>query len=561
LDLGGGNQNIVSIIRYCPRLNWNGRMVSGVFQGANTADFSDAVNLCTVGYAPPEGSLTTITLTNQTIFRYVRYLSPADGWCNVAEVQFYGGTNPPAPANVMASPDSNQIIISWNTTADATYNVMRSTNSGGPYVVIATNLSATAFTDFDLISGQVYYYVVQAMNPVGLMSMNSAEVNAVPNGTPSVPDGLRAWAGTNQTIELTWNATLNTSGYLVKRSLVSGGPYSAIASLTEPDFTDTGLANGVTYHYVVSAKNAQGESFNSSEVTATPGGIAAWIRAADPVGYWPLNEVVGTNAADISGNGLNGIYQPQVTLNAPGVPNPPYFGVPPGDSASSFNGQLNSWVSLPALNLNSASVTFTAWLYPTAIAQSGATGLIFCRDGLGTVSGFDYNPAGTQLGYTWNNDGGTYGWNSGLTPPAWQWSFVALVVTPTNATIYLYNTNNQTSARVIHAHAPSAFAGETRIGNDSYDSRRTFNGSLAHVAIYNRALAPNEIAALYQAGAGFFDDPALVNTWDGRQLTLSWPFGGSLLQATNLSGPWSTNLSAPPITIMPNQPQMFYRLK
>jgi fibronectin type 3 domain-containing protein len=56
----------------------------------------------------------------------------------------------------------------------------------------------------------------------------------------------------------------------VKRAAVSGGPYSVIASPTSTSYTDTGLANGTTYYYVVSAVNSLGESAASSKVSATP---------------------------------------------------------------------------------------------------------------------------------------------------------------------------------------------------------------------------------------------------------------------------------------------------
>ncbi|MDB6113040.1 MAG: hypothetical protein JWR69_4790, partial [Pedosphaera sp.] len=90
LDLGAGNQKAVTTLRYCPRANWSPRMFVGLFQGANAADFSDAVVFHVVGYTPPEGMFTTTALTNRAAFRYLRYYSPANGSCNVSEIQFYG---------------------------------------------------------------------------------------------------------------------------------------------------------------------------------------------------------------------------------------------------------------------------------------------------------------------------------------------------------------------------------------------------------------------------------------------------------------------------------------
>jgi hypothetical protein len=56
--------------------------------------------------------------------------------------------------------------------------------------------------------------------------------------------------------------------------------------------------------------------------------------------------------------------------------------------------------------------------------------------------------------------------------------------------------------------------------------------------------------------------PSITNRWDGSQLTLSWPGGSELLEATNVTGPWSTNTSASsPLMITPSEPQKFYRLQ
>jgi hypothetical protein len=62
--------------------------------------------------------------------------------------------------------------------------------------------------------------------------------------------------------------------------------------------------------------------------------------------------------------------------------------------------------------------------------------------------------------------------------------------------------------------------------------------------------------------AGQPNNIILTNSWDGNQLKLSWPGGGALLEATNVSGPWTTNAgAASPFSIAPGQPQKFYRVR
>ena len=90
LDFGVGVSNVITQINYCPRSGYESRMVGGVFQGANQANFSDAVTLRTVAAQPVAGAFTSASITNATAFRYVRYLSPNGGYGNVAELEFYG---------------------------------------------------------------------------------------------------------------------------------------------------------------------------------------------------------------------------------------------------------------------------------------------------------------------------------------------------------------------------------------------------------------------------------------------------------------------------------------
>ena len=85
---------------------------------------------------------------------------------------------------------------------------------------------------------------------------------------PSTPK-LIARAG-HASADLAWTSALGATNYHVKRSVSSGGPYTHIATVSSAFFPDTGLTNGTTYHYVVAAVNASGQSADSPEAIATP---------------------------------------------------------------------------------------------------------------------------------------------------------------------------------------------------------------------------------------------------------------------------------------------------
>ena len=95
----------------------------------------------------------------------------------------------------------------------------------------------------------------------------------IPSGNtlspPPAPTGLAAMVGSG-TVTLSWSASAGATGYTVKRSAASGGPYAAIASPTTTNYGDNGVTNGTTYFYVVSATNSAGSSVNSAELAATP---------------------------------------------------------------------------------------------------------------------------------------------------------------------------------------------------------------------------------------------------------------------------------------------------
>lgn len=111
--------------------------------------------------------------------------------------------------------------------------------------------------------------------------------NLVNNGTiynlPAAPTGLAATAGSTQ-VALSWSAVSGASGYVVKQSVFAGGPYTTIATPAGTSHTATGLTNGMTYYFTVSATNPAGEGSTSTEVSATPLSALPAPRLATDIG-------------------------------------------------------------------------------------------------------------------------------------------------------------------------------------------------------------------------------------------------------------------------------------
>ena len=87
------------------------------------------------------------------------------------------------------------------------------------------------------------------------------------------------------------------------------------------------------------------------------------------------------------------------------------------------------------------------------------------------------------------------------------------------------------------------------------------SGSFSDVAFFGQVLPANQISTLYTAANGFFSNITLANQWDGTNLVLGWPANGKLLEATNITGPWTTNASIPPLAVPLDQPQKYYRVQ
>jgi hypothetical protein len=80
---------------------WRTRMYNGVFEGANKPDFSDAQVLHVIKEV---NSFNTVKITNSNKYRYIRYVSPDNGSCNVAEIKFFGKSHEELKGAIISTP-------------------------------------------------------------------------------------------------------------------------------------------------------------------------------------------------------------------------------------------------------------------------------------------------------------------------------------------------------------------------------------------------------------------------------------------------------------------------
>ena len=88
LDLG--EKHVITKVGYSPRKTQGGRVELAVIEGANEPDFSDALPIYMIKSAASEGVIHYGQVDCSRGFRYVRYVSPYDVRCNLAELEFHG---------------------------------------------------------------------------------------------------------------------------------------------------------------------------------------------------------------------------------------------------------------------------------------------------------------------------------------------------------------------------------------------------------------------------------------------------------------------------------------
>jgi len=325
---------------------------------------------------------------------------------------------------------------------------------------------------------------------------------------------------------------------------------STASALTIPDLQ---AANAGTYTCLISNQYGTITSEPLDLTVVTPNQYQQAIVTLGAVGYWPLNESSGTTAYDLVG-GFNGTYTGGYDLGQSGPPNG-FFGA---STAAAFDG-TSGYVDIPgaAFNITNA-ITVTAWV--DLLSAPGFDGLFGHGDNSWRMS---FNPNGQPGG----NDGAAQ--NDATDPVAapglndgnWHmvtYSYSGMPGQNNNGSLYVDGV--VVANNTIITNVPGSNLDVWIAGSPDYGTARLLPAYIANAAIFNEALTAAQVQGLYN-GTAVAGPQKLSITRSGGNIVLTWQ-AGTLLQATSLTGPWTTNSAAASgYTVPATNTSQFFRLQ
>ncbi len=243
---------------------------------------------------------------------------------------------PGQPTGLTATPGDSKVTLSWGAPGSdggapvTGYGIRQGTRPGGESdaPVRGSPVGGTSTTVTGLANGTTYYFTVTAANSVG-PGPASAEVLATPRAAPGAVGGLTTIAGDGQVI-VSWNAPVSSGGLPVTGYRLYAGTSADFSGktplipLTGTAATVTGLVNGTTYYFEVTAVNGAGDGPGSeteavpvttpeapTKLTATPGKskmALSWTAPASDGGTGIINYIVseGTSPGGETGEQVSG---------------------------------------------------------------------------------------------------------------------------------------------------------------------------------------------------------------------------------------------------------------
>ena len=402
-----------------------------------------------------------------------------------------------------------------NTSFPMTYQWLSNSVALDPTATNATLVlsgTTTNFTaDYSLVAANSYGMVTSAVTHVTVNPATPAFITAQPvsitryQGSPTAnftvgvdgtPPYTYQWkhAGTNIQSAVTTSVQTNE---LVLPPIAPQDAGSYSCTITNQFGTTNSAAATIT------------------EIVPATNSYAAAVTALAPWGYWRLDDNGNADPTVYDYFGWNNGEYLDASNMTFGAAAAPFVGWSVPHNATYIGNQW--WASsyrlnLPKLPIYTTNMTFTMW-----VNNNGSGLQLLADNSYGNEYGLQNNSGDLQ--FAWGSTNGTTTWDSGLNLPANTWTFVALVVEPTQVTIYM-GTNQASLTSAVNTGltvSDSTTLGDTANltplavgrnpqpwaeGNPASQWASQY-GTWSDVAVFYKALTPQQITNLFMSAGNY----------------------------------------------------------
>ena len=156
---------------------------------------------------------------------------------------------PAKPVITSVTPSANYAALKWDAVQGAkTYRIYRIEN--GKYVFLKEQNTA-GYTDTGLKPSTKYGYLVRAFNIAGGSAYTNADIKYTTTLSGTLPKPSFTVTPGNANVSIKWNTVSGASCYRIYRK--TGSAVTFLREVTGTSYTDTGLAIGTKYGYLVRA--------------------------------------------------------------------------------------------------------------------------------------------------------------------------------------------------------------------------------------------------------------------------------------------------------------------
>jgi prepilin-type N-terminal cleavage/methylation domain-containing protein len=273
----------------------------------------------TAAAAAPGTSYTVTGLTNGTSYEFRVGATNAAGTgipsapsSAVTPIVVPGA--PAAPAATSYANASSSVSFAMPTSnggsAVINYTIQYAASPYSTWTTATTTQTSSPYVVTGLTNGTSYEFQVAATNAAGTGAFSSSSSPVTPATVPGAPTSVTASSNQNAQSAVAWTAPLNNGGAPVVTYTVTSSPGGFTCTSGATTCAVTGLTNGASYTFTVTATNAAGTGPasvpSSTAIPSTPPGPPTGVTATVVTGLpngAANGQVVGTWTAPASTGG------------------------------------------------------------------------------------------------------------------------------------------------------------------------------------------------------------------------------------------------------------------